>query len=314
MPQPTPSDAHVDALLTQLSIGWVQDAASFVADQVFPAVNVQKQSDVYFTYAQEDFYRDQMQERAPGTESAGSGFDLTTESYLCKVWALHKDIDDQLRANADSPFAPDADTTKFLTEMMMIRKERDWVSKFFKTGVWGTDHTPSTLWDAADSDPLNDIETGIETVLEATGRKPNTGTIGYGAWRILKHHEEVVDRYKHTSAQSITTDMVARLVGLNRIVVAQAVHNNAVENATADYDFIAPNSMLLSYAPAAPSLMVPSAGYCFKWTGLHSYGTQATVSKFRMPKLRSDRLEIEAAWDYKVVAASCGYFLNGLTS
>ena len=121
MPQPTQSQVHVDAILTNMSIAYMQEQDNFIASRVFPTVNVAKQSDKYFTYTQADFYRDQAKVRADGTESAGSGYGLSTDTYSSAVYALHKDIGDQVRANSDAPLDPDMDATRFLTHQMMIR-------------------------------------------------------------------------------------------------------------------------------------------------------------------------------------------------
>ena len=45
MPQPNSTDVHVDGPLTNLSVGFKNDAKNFIADQVFPNVSVAKQTD-----------------------------------------------------------------------------------------------------------------------------------------------------------------------------------------------------------------------------------------------------------------------------
>ena len=87
MPQPTVSDVHVDAILTNMSVAYMQEAYAFVASRAFPQVSVQKQSDKYFTYSQADFFRDQVQLRADGTQSAGTGYSLSTATYSAEVYA-----------------------------------------------------------------------------------------------------------------------------------------------------------------------------------------------------------------------------------
>ena len=44
MPNPTQSDLHVNVPLTNVSVAYMQDKATFIADKVFPRVPVQKQS------------------------------------------------------------------------------------------------------------------------------------------------------------------------------------------------------------------------------------------------------------------------------
>src|ERR1019366_265814 len=106
MPQPTLQDVHVNRPLTNISVAYLQEAAGveFVADKAFPAVPVENKSDLYYTYARADFNRDEMQKRALSAESAGTGYNLnSTGTYNCDVWSLHKDVDDQIRSNSDSP-------------------------------------------------------------------------------------------------------------------------------------------------------------------------------------------------------------------
>lgn len=88
---PTAGDVHVNAPLTNISIAYMQKAEMFIADKVFPMVPVQKQSDRYFVYPKGAWFRSEAKERAPGTESAGSGFEIdNTPTYYCKVTAIHK--------------------------------------------------------------------------------------------------------------------------------------------------------------------------------------------------------------------------------
>ena len=311
MPQPTQSQVHVDAILTNMSIAYMNEMDSFVASRVFPTVNVQKQSDKYFTYTQADFYRDQAKTRADGTESAGSGYGLSTATYSSAVWALHKDIGDQVRANSDAPLDPDMDATRFLSHQMMIRQERDWATNFFTTGVWDTDSTPSTLWSASGSDPIGNIETGKNTILSDTGYLANTLVLSYNTYSVLKNHPDFVDRFKYTSADSIGPELMARLLEVDRVLVMKGVYNSAAEGGTASYAQIGDKDALLCYVAPSAGLMTASAGYNFVWTGVGGgLGTSTAVSRFRMDHLRSDRLEIESAWDFKVVGSPLGYFFS----
>jgi hypothetical protein len=61
--------------------------------------------------------------------------------------------------------------------------------------------------------------------------------------------------------------------------------------------------------------MVPSAGYTFTWSGLLGSNVLGTrISRFRMEHLKSDRIEIEQAFDHKKVAADLGgFFLNAVS-
>lgn len=314
MPNPTTSDVHVDAILTNMSIAYMQDQDHFVAGKVFPTVPVQKQSDKFFTYTQDDFFRDSVELRADGTESAGTGYGLSTDSYSALVYALHKDIGDQVRANSDAPLSPDQDATRFLTQQMLLAQEIDWASNYFTTSVWGTDVTPGTLWSASSgSDPIGDVQTGINTILSNTGYLPNTFVCSYAVFSILKNHADIVDRYKYTSSASITADLLASVLGVERVLVMGGIKNTADEGASASYSQIGDKDACLLYTAPNAGIMAPSAGYNFSWTGLAQsggIGTNTAISRFRLDHLRADRIEIESAWSYKVISSALGYFFS----
>ncbi len=315
MPQPTSFDVHVDAILTNISVAYMQESYAFVASRAFPQVSVNKQTDKYFTYTQADFFRDQVQRRADGTESAGTGYGLSTASYSCDVYALHKDIGDQTRANADAPLNPDMDATRFLTQQMLIRQEVEWAAAAFTTGVWGTDATPGTLWDAASSTPIADVETAKNTVLTNTGYVPNTVIMSYKVLSALMDNSDIIDRIKYTSQDSVSEELLARLFGVDRVMVMAGTYNTAAEGATASYSQIGDKDVLVAYVAPTAGLMVPSAGYTMLWNGVsQGFGTSTAVARYRMDTLRADRIEIESAWDTKIVSSALGYFLSNVTS
>ena len=315
MPQPTSFDVHVDAILTNISVAYMQESYAFVASRAFPQVSVNKQTDKYFTYDQADFFRDQVQRRADGTESAGTGYGLSTASYSCDVYALHKDIGDQTRANADAPLNPDMDATRFLTQQMLIRQEVEWAAAAFTTGVWGTDATPSPLWDAASSTPIADVETAKNTVLTNTGYVPNTVIMSYKVMSALMDNSDIIDRIKYTSQDSVSEELLARLFGVDRVMVMAGTYNTAQEGAPASYSQIGDKDVLVAYVAPSAGLMVPSAGYTMLWNGVsQGFGTSTAVARYRMETLRADRIEIESAWDTKIVSSALGYFLSNVTS
>lgn len=316
MPQPTANDVHVDAILTNISVAYMQQTSAFIANQVFPSVPVEKQSDKYFKYTKGDWFRDEAQLRAPATESAGSGYSLSTDTYTTSVYAFHKDVDDQTRANADSPLNPDRDATQFVTQRMMLRQEIEWVSTYFTTGVWDTDvvgGTDFTVWsNYTSSDPITDVETGKSTMLSNTGFMPNLMVIGYDAFRQLRHHPDVVDRIKYTSSEVPAEGILARLFGVDRVLVSRSIKNAGAEGAADSFSFTAGNNAALYYVAGSPGLLTPSAGYQFVWRGISDgMGTNVGITRFRMPELRADRIEAQMAWDYKVVATDLGYFFSG---
>lgn len=318
MPQPTAGDVHVNRPLTNISIAYIQDEKEFVADKVFPQVPVNKQSDRYFKYDKKQWFRTDAQKRAPGTESAGTGYTVdNTPTYYCDVWALHQDVDDQIRQNTDEPLDADRDATKLVTQQQLMRREKQFVSRYFTTGLWtgsstGGDITPGTTWDQSSADPIKDIDAQKTAMKQNSGFLPNKLVVGFAVHQALKNCPAILDRIKYTQRGQITRELLASLFEVDEYHVAGVTEDTGAEGLAASMSFMFGKAALLCYAAKAPSLQAPSAGYIFTWKGLFGAGLEgARVKKFRMEHLSSDRIESEFAYDMKLVGADLGCFFTG---
>lgn len=320
--QPTSSAVHVNAPLTNISVAYIQSQADFIADKVFPVVPVDKQTDIYWVYTKNDWFRDEAQQRAPGTESAGGGYRVdSTNTYSCRVYAYHKDIPDQVRSNADAALDVDRDATMFVTQRLLIRRERVWANSYFRPAIWGNNfagvaNNPGAgqfvQWDDyTSSDPVTDIKDGRMAIKGTTGFKPNTLILSEDVFEVLKSHPDIIDRYKYTSSQVITSDMLAKLFEVDRVLVAGGVYATNNEGAALDaYSWVMSRGALLVYSAPNPGLLTPSAGYTFAWKGLSGMGYATAIKNFRMEHLESDRVEGQAAYDCRLVAADMGAFFT----
>jgi len=318
MPQPTKQEVHVDAILTGMSVGFMQSAEDFVADKVFPVLPVAKQTNKYFVYDRSFWFRSEMEKRAPGTESAGGGWKLSTDSYSADVWALHHDLDNQTRANYDDPLDAEGDSTDWLSQQGLITKDKDWVANYFTTGIWTGDQTGVAAapganqflqFDVTASVPFKVIRAQRIAIKKRTGYYPNVLVLGAEVWSVLADHVDLLERIKYTEKGIVSPDLVAAALDLDRVVIASGVENTAEEGLAATYGFLAGKNMLLAYAAPRPGVKVPSAGYTFTWTGLEGAGAFGnTISRIDAPLIKSERFEIEMAFDQKKVAADLAVF------
>lgn len=329
--QPTKGDVHVNTPLTNISIAYMQEASAFVADKVFPNIPVGKQSDRYYTYDRGYFNRDEMEVRAPGTESKGSGYTVdNTPTYFADVYAFHHDIPDQRRSNSDSVLAPDREATELVTLKGLIKREKMFVSKYFSGGVWTNDYdgvasspTGSQVlqWNDVNSTPIENIRAARTAVLRSTGFKPNTLVIGQEVYDALVDHPDIVDRVKYGQTKrgdapaDVDISELEQLFKIPRIFIMEAIENTADEGQTASHAFIGGKKALLTYSTPRPGLMTPTAGYTFSWTGYLGAANQGQrIKRFRMENLASDRVEIEMAFDQKLVSADLGFFWDTIVA
>ena len=324
---PRMSDAHIDRAMTQFSVAYIQEESNFIASQVFPTIPVNRQSDIYYKYDSGDFLRDEAQQRAAYSESAGGDYGVEAEDpYFCRKHAFHKDLAPEEKLNYDEPLNADQDAVTFVTQKMLIRREQMWASKFFKTGVWdvdmtGVDSTPTgnqmLQWDQTGSDPIGDITKQSVYMASKTGYRPNTLVLSPYVFYALKNHYDILDRIKYTQKGIVTTDLLATLFEVDRVLIAWSIVNSAEKGATDDVDFIYGANALLCYSPKTPGLRQPAAGYTFAWTGLEgagAYGNRIVRIPMDQLGLGTERIEGEMAFDQKVICSSMGCFFSGAVS
>lgn len=320
---PTVSDVHINTPLTNISVAYSQRQEAYNATTIFPIVPVSKKSDLFYRYDKGDFLRDEARVRAPATESAGGDYKMTTDSYNANVYAFHKDIDDQTRANADSMLTLDRSATEFVTNKLLIKLERDFISNYFGAGIWGTDitgvaGTPSAgqvkQWNDAASTPAADVEAGKLAILAVTGRMPNVLAMTVDVFSALRYNANIKDQFKYTSADSIDKNMMANYFGVEKLVILSAIYTAGNEGAASPVTgFMKTKAAWLGYVAPTPTLLEPSAGYTFVWTGYLGGGAGGMqMSKYRMPLKKADRIEGETAYAMKVIASECGYMFNSI--
>jgi hypothetical protein len=261
MPQPTLSDVHVNALLSNLSNMYAQEEDYFVARKVFPIIPVSNISDRYVVYSRADFNRNQMRKRAPGGLVANAGYrNDNTPSYLCDVWALGKTIDDQVRGNADAIYNLDAEATRFLTVQSLINREIAWASVFFTTSVWtnswsggsansstGYPTAPASStsssytalkWSDPNSTPIQDIRTLKRIVQLTTTFRPNKMVLSRPVFDVLCDHPDFIDRVKYGGTNErpakIALQALASVFEMDEVLVMDAIYNTAGEQAGID--------------------------------------------------------------------------------
>jgi len=322
MSQPDVGDVHVNGLLSQISIAHYNEESAYVADQVFPLVYVQKQTDIYPVYTRGFFMKDlgNAMLRAPGTPAATTGFNInTSNTYRAANYAIGFLIPDELRANQDAPFDMDRDGTLLVTQLQMIRRERAFAADFMAGSVWGTTVQGTVnfvKWsDYGGSDPLTDLRNALRTVQLNTGRRPNKIVMGQIVWDRLVDHPDLIDRIKGGATSQnpaiAQPQLLAALLNLDEVLIGQASYDSAVEGGAFSGAMILDDDLLMLYTPRNPGLLIPAAGYTFVWESMVN-GRQAPqfIRKVRLEREKADVVEAHAYWDQVATETQSGYFFQ----
>lgn len=321
MPGPTVKEGHVDQLLSNVSVAYIQGTDRFIAHQVFPLFPVEKASDFYLEFPRGYFFRDYVGRRPIGGYSPVAGFDLEKKPYNCEEEGLTAFLDDRERANATPPYDPERAKVRFLTQQHCIHRDRLWANAYMKPGVWTTDLTGVASspgagqflqFDNANSDPIGLIDQQRDSVAKSTGFEPNTVVCGRDVFRSLKNHPDIIDRVKYTQRGVITQELLAQMFNVNKFLVPGGIENTAAEGAADSFSFIIPSkAILLVYAAPEIGLDMPTGGWTFSWRGLlGAQGLEAPVWRGRDDRAHSDWFEVRMAYDMHIVAPDLGVYLN----
>jgi hypothetical protein len=305
----------VDPVLTNVAIGYSN--ADYIASQLFPDVPVKFQSGKHFIYDQGRF-RVNTTRRSTGAKSQEMTLKLTTgDPYFCEDHALKQFVPDEDVRNAQTPTDPYQDATENLMDLHLVAREVEVATLLTSTAnlTQNTTLSGTSQWsDYSNSDPFGDIETGKQTVHAAIHQSPNTLVIGKQAWDKLKLHPALIERIKYTGKGPLTTDMVASLFEVDRILVGGAAKNTAKEGQTDSMSYIWGKDAVLTYLAPRVAPKVLTLGLNYIWQG------EGTL---QVERLRGTDEEDRKGtyvrvgnwyYDTNIVAPGAGYLLKSVAA
>jgi hypothetical protein len=292
-------EVHVDQVLTQISIGYKNEA--LVGDQLFKSVPVKKKSDKYYEFGREGWLPED-DRRAPGAAAREIvGAKVSTHTYYAEEHSLSIAVTDEERENVDSPLAPDRDASELVTDKVLLSRERTIQVLATTAANYHADNTvtltPATdTWDVyATSDPIGDLRTGKSTVHSKIFREPTLGLFPYQVMTKLEDHPDFLERIKYSERAIFSPDLLAAIIGLGKILVPGTGINNAQLGLPDDIGYLWGVDVVLAYVPPRPGMKIPSYGYEFTQGG-------QVVDRWRVNERKSDLVRVSRNYDIKMTA------------
>jgi len=303
---------HIDQLLSNVALNYTPQG--FFADQIAPVVKVQKQTDLIKVYSKADLWRINNTARGPATEANRANISVSSDSYVCKNYALRADVTLEDRKNADAAFVRELEQGRamFLTSQLKLAWDLRVAQQVTTSTNVGTASNVASAWtDNVNSDPISDLETVMFQIEDATAYKPNKIVFGQNPWRDFRRNDRVINKWHKTGvdggAMNVDMNAAAALLEVDKVMVARRYYNSAEEGQTAVISKMWDDHVLVYYAPDRASVEVPSFMYSFRWAaaGLPNWQVE------RLPYDRftkSDGMEIGYYQDEKILDQS----LSGL--
>jgi hypothetical protein len=298
----------VDPVLTNVSIGYQNSA--YIAELLYPALPVAKQSGKHFIYDKGKF-RNNDNLRGTGAASKEVTLNLTTGvPYFCEDHALKQFVTDEDMDGAVAPMDPMVDATENVTEMHMVAREVELAASLTSTSVL-TQYTTlsgTSQWsDYSNSDPFSVIETGKQIIHSAIHVDPNTLVLGKQVWDKLKHHPAFLERVKYSQKGVISEDLLATLVGVDRVIIAAAGKNAAVEGQTDSMSYIWGKNAILAYINPRVGQKTITLGRTYQWKSRKVERLRGTNEEDR----KGTYVRVgDHYYDQQLVSLSAGYLVT----
>ena len=309
MANPTSGDVHIDVPLSNISMGYKN--GNYIADSIFPLVRSEKQSNKYFIWPKDKWFRNYVHLRAPGDTYPEGDLTLSNTSFFCDTYHLAFPLNDEEMANQDAGVQLESTGAEWLADQFMLNREAKIIADFFKTGVWANETTLSGTdrWsDMENSDPFSDILTATQTIQKSTGRKPNKLVLGPEVRDQLAQHPLLLELYKYTSVPILSDQQIAAALKIPEVVVGEAIDNTAAEGDSFSGEYMWGKNAMLIFTPATPGLRVASAGYTF-WWDMGTGGLVVPITRIREDNRDRDLLRGKHSFDQKATATDLGYII-----
>lgn len=311
----TARDVHVDVPLSNIAVE-AFSSGDFVGAQLFPVIDVRKQSDKYYTIARNAWLRTPSTTlRAPKTSPGRVEFEVSSDSYFADNFALASDNAHEVIANADDPIQLRARTTRFLVDMLMRDQEQriaNLVTSISNIGS-GVILTGTAKWsNYANSDPVADVTTGHAFIRSNTGMRANTALLDDDTYQTLRRHPVLLDMYKYTQGGLVNDAELKSVFRVENLIVSNAIRNAAKENAAASLVNIWGNNFLLCHInPANAGMRTATFGLAFRWLNPELPAPWAVrVYNDPDPGKRVEVVEACYYQDEKIVAPQLAYLVN----
>jgi hypothetical protein len=253
----------IDPVLTNVARGFPQQMLAGLT--LFPAVNVQLSGGNVIGFGREEFRLYNLR-RAPGAATARVPFGYAAQSYALVQDAVEVPVPREHMRDASRQPGIELGTiaTQKGMRILMLGLEQEQATLARTLGSYPAANRITlgggARWTDTGVDPTSSIETGREAIRAAIGLYPNVAVLSAKAFAACRQNTQLLERFKYTTADSITEEMLARLWNLERVVVGKSV---TVDQADVPSDVWGGDVILAYTAIGSLSAAEPTFGYTY---------------------------------------------------
>jgi len=306
------SNAVFNHVLSRTASQYAVNEAEYAAAALFPVFNAAVNAARFPVWLKDNLLTVPIiKARAPGAPYERTDMVLDEDTYATYDYGIELPLDDRQKAIYASAFEADKGKVQRGTRILMLNKERR--AYQLATGGSVPSSSPVTKWDAEDSDPIGDVKAVVEVIHDNCGMNPNIGIIPRDVFNVLTEHPKITEKFKYTRGGNVTAEILAAILGLDRIVVAGAVQNAAAEGQAISVSKLWGDSVVLAYSNATMDLESPTFGRTFAWAGYTGAKSgEIAVMSYREENPPATIHQLKHDVQEKIAAAACGYHLSNV--
>lgn len=296
-----------------------QDQAGMIAYDVFPVIDVNLAADSYGVIPIEQLLKNPDIERAPGTGYSRGKWTFKDAQYNTREKGHEEVVDDNDSKKYAHYFDAELVSAEIARDIVIRSAERRVADAVFNTTIFtGSALTTGvgTKWDVpGTATPILDVDAAKQKVWENCGLWPNTLIINRQVLMDLRNVVQILDRIGSASSndpKDITASMLARILDIDRVIVAGSPKNTAAEGATATLAPIWSNLYaMVCHINPGKNIKRPTLGRTFHWTEDGSE-IRGRIETYREEGVRGEVVRCRHQVDEKLVMTECGHLLTNI--
>ena len=311
-------------LATFLEYDLEAEQNGFVAQQVFPVINVAKQAGSFGKIPLEQLLQTRDTIRAPGSGYSRGNWTFTKAAYATEEHGAEEPIDDREAKMYSDYFDAEMISTARAFSAVLRNAEIRMATAVFNATTWtGSALTTAvgTEWsNAASAVPVTDVEAAVNKVYDGSGLWPNALIINRKVFRNLRNSAQIIDRINSAGAgnpskpSDITIAMLRAIFDLQYIIVAGNTKNSAAEGqAATPVQIWSSEYAMVGKIATSGDMKEPCIGRTFHWSEDGSL-IGGTVETYRDETIRGDVVRVRHDVDEIVLYAEAGHLLSNITA
>lgn len=261
----------VDPILTTIAQGYRHNER--VGHILFPTVPVPARGGNVIRFGLESFV-DYKAIRAPGANTAQIQFGYQGEPFALKQYALDVPVPREFMEDAQTVPGIDLGKRAVNTAMnsLTLSLEIEQATLATDTARYGANNklalSGADCWNDDASNPIADIEAAKDQVRTTCGVEPNRLVVANAGFKALKQHPKIIERFKYTTAESVTAKMLAGLFDMEELAVGKTTYVTETDATPPVFHEAWDNVAVLAYTPTQDVAMEnPSFGYTYTLQG-----------------------------------------------